>query len=99
MDVHVAQSLLGEDHIIKGVSVHIGGAAPKSSSRAGSTDGFSSEGYYSPPNKNTRKEKPWISPNFENQNFQQNPPQNITAGLLNALGKYLIISNKLYIIT
>ncbi|XP_065215918.1 TAR DNA-binding protein 43-like [Planococcus citri] len=86
LDVQVAQSLLGEDHIIKGVSVHIGGAAPKNNSRANSTDGFNNEGFYSPPNKNVRKDKSWSSPNFENQNFQQNPQQNMTAGLLNALG-------------
>ena len=93
LDVQVAQNLLGEDHIIKGVSVHIGGAAPKSSnSRANSTDGYSnaSDGFGSPPNKNIRKEKPWNNASFDNQNFQQNPPQNITAGLLNALGKYLL---------
>lgn len=78
--------MLDEDHIIKGVSVHIGGAAPKNNSRANSTDGFNNEGYYSPPNKNVRKDKPWNSPNFENQNFQQNTQQSATAGLLNALG-------------
>lgn len=86
LDVQVAQSLLGEDHIIKGVSVHIGGAAPKNNSRAVSTDGFSSENYHSPPNKNIRKDKPWNINNFDNQNFQPNSSPNITAGLLNALG-------------
>lgn len=34
-DPDVAQSLCGEDHIIKGASVHISGAAPKSSEKHG----------------------------------------------------------------
>lgn len=93
LDVHVAQNLLGEDHIIKGVSVHIGGAAPKNNSRAGSSDSFSNESYYTPPNKNVRKDKLWNSINFDNQTFQQTAPQNITAGLLNALGKLGVIFN------
>ncbi|KAJ8950753.1 hypothetical protein NQ318_011246 [Aromia moschata] len=36
LDPEVAQSLCGEDHIIKGVSVHVSNAAPKSETRAGS---------------------------------------------------------------
>ncbi|KAK2161295.1 hypothetical protein LSH36_119g08000 [Paralvinella palmiformis] len=42
-DPEVAQSLCGEDHIIKGASVHISNAAPKSydKQRAGSQGGFS----------------------------------------------------------
>lgn len=68
--------------------MHIGGAAPKNNSRASSTDGFSNDNYHSPPNKNVRKEKPWNNNNFDNQNFQQNSSQNITAGLLNALGNF-----------
>nr|KAG5698985.1 hypothetical protein BaRGS_033498 [Batillaria attramentaria] len=34
-DPDIAQSLCGEDHIIKGASVHISGAAPKSSEKQG----------------------------------------------------------------
>ncbi|GJQ85319.1 hypothetical protein Trydic_g10564 [Trypoxylus dichotomus] len=35
LDPEVAQSLCGEDHIIKGVSVHVSNAAPKSETRGG----------------------------------------------------------------
>ncbi|CAG9854288.1 unnamed protein product [Phyllotreta striolata] len=35
LDPEVAQSLCGEDHIIKGVSVHVSNAAPKSDTRGG----------------------------------------------------------------
>lgn len=35
LDPEVAQSLCGEDHIVKGVSVHVSNAAPKSEGRAG----------------------------------------------------------------
>ncbi|XP_025834275.1 TAR DNA-binding protein 43-like isoform X2 [Agrilus planipennis] len=35
LDPEVAQSLCGEDHIIKGVSVHVSNAAPKSDNRGG----------------------------------------------------------------
>ncbi|XP_066153872.1 TAR DNA-binding protein 43-like isoform X2 [Euwallacea fornicatus] len=34
LDPEIAQSLCGEDHIIKGVSVHVSNAAPKSDTRA-----------------------------------------------------------------
>ncbi|KAJ3650950.1 hypothetical protein Zmor_017024 [Zophobas morio] len=39
LDPEVAQSLCGEDHIIKGVSVHVSNAAPKSETRGGGYGG------------------------------------------------------------
>ncbi|XP_019877671.1 TAR DNA-binding protein 43 isoform X2 [Aethina tumida] len=39
LDPEVAQSLCGEDHIIKGVSVHVSNAAPKSETRGGGGGG------------------------------------------------------------
>ncbi|XP_031330084.1 TAR DNA-binding protein 43-like isoform X2 [Photinus pyralis] len=39
LDPEVAQSLCGEDHIIKGVSVHVSNAAPKSENRSGYNSG------------------------------------------------------------
>lgn len=39
MDPDVAQSLCGEDHIIKGISVHVSNAAPKSETRGGGYGG------------------------------------------------------------
>ncbi|CAH1164775.1 unnamed protein product [Phaedon cochleariae] len=39
LDPEIAQSLCGEDHIIKGVSVHVSNAAPKSDTRGGGGGG------------------------------------------------------------
>ncbi|XP_072394012.1 TAR DNA-binding protein 43-like isoform X2 [Diabrotica undecimpunctata] len=44
LDPEVAQSLCGEDHIIKGVSVHVSNAAPKSDTRGGNYRGDRSNG-------------------------------------------------------
>lgn len=46
VDSHVAQSLLGKDHVIKGHSVHIGHPNPKSADRKSRND-------------NRRKVSPW----------------------------------------
>lgn len=40
LDPEVAQSLCGEDHIVKGVSVHVSNAAPKSEGRGGASGGY-----------------------------------------------------------
>uniref|UniRef100_A0A0K8TR16 TAR DNA-binding protein 43 n=1 Tax=Tabanus bromius TaxID=304241 RepID=A0A0K8TR16_TABBR len=42
LDPEVAQSLCGEDHIIKGVSVHVSNAAPKSENNRNSNQGSNS---------------------------------------------------------
>ncbi|CAH0549677.1 unnamed protein product [Brassicogethes aeneus] len=47
LDPEVAQSLCGEDHIIKGVSVHVSNAAPKSETRGGGGGGGGGGGYNS----------------------------------------------------
>lgn len=39
LDPEVAQSLCGEDHIVKGVSVHVSNAAPKNENRGGGGGG------------------------------------------------------------
>lgn len=78
LDSNVAQSLLGEDHIIKGVSIHIGEATPKNSyNRAGSTDGHSD--IYQPQLKNSKE-------SWKQRNAADTQKNNITNGLLSALG-------------
>ena len=69
-DPAVAQRLCGEDHIIKGASVHLSTAAPKSKTsdpysgdrRAGGSRSYSGGGGYSGSPRDSREMQSWGSP-------------------------------------
>ncbi|XP_045469888.1 TAR DNA-binding protein 43-like isoform X2 [Harmonia axyridis] len=70
LDPEVAQSLCGEDHIIKGVSVHVSNAAPKSENRP---SGYGTNGPRGVPHGNNRDMRGPEGPNMYQQNRYNNP--------------------------
>lgn len=100
LDPDVAQSLCGEDHIIKGVSVHVSNAAPKSETRGGGYGGGGPRGNNHGNNRNgpggpdgpgMYQQRYNPGPNQGNWN-NQGPRGNIDMPNLQALGK---CSNKI----
>lgn len=68
LDPEIAQSLCGEDHIIKGISVHVSNAAPKSESRNqnqgnynGGHNSYQQGSYNKSSNYNSRQQDPFSS--------------------------------------
>ncbi|KAK9870450.1 hypothetical protein WA026_008013 [Henosepilachna vigintioctopunctata] len=69
LDPEIAQSLCGEDHIIKGVSVHVSNAAPKSENRS---SGYGSNGPRGGPHGNNRDLRGPDGPNMYQQSRYNN---------------------------
>lgn len=73
LDPEIAQSLCGEDHIIKGVSVHVSNAAPKSESNrnVSNYNAGPSQQNQRQPNQMNRQD----NMNYQqNRGYMQNPP-------------------------
>lgn len=73
LDPEIAQSLCGEDHIIKGVSVHVSNAAPKSESNRNPSNynAGPSQQNQRAPNQMNRQD----NMNYQqNRGYMQNPP-------------------------
>uniref|UniRef100_A0A0K8TS76 TAR DNA-binding protein 43 n=1 Tax=Tabanus bromius TaxID=304241 RepID=A0A0K8TS76_TABBR len=62
LDPEIAQSLCGEDHIIKGVSVHVSTAAPKSDQNRHSNQNMNSQNHRGGGNQNRQN-----NPSYSNQ--------------------------------